>query len=111
MDVDSNVAEGIGETGEEPQHVETEEDDDDDESSDIAMVPMADMLNARYGSENVRHSGLYHQTSIDFCFVQAKLFYEEHELRMVATKPIKPGEQIVLNPYFPSSLIVLIEAL
>ena len=26
---------------------------------------------------------------------QAKLFYEEHELKMVATKPIKAGEQIV----------------
>ena len=60
MDVDSDVAEGIGENGEEPQHVETEEDDDDDEdeSSNTAMVPMADMLNARYGSENVRGGGL-----------------------------------------------------
>ena len=57
---------------------------------------------------------LHQQTSIDlsfFFFVQAKLFYEEQELRMVATKPIKLGEQIVLNSYFPSSLIVLIEAL
>ncbi|GLB37803.1 putative set domain-containing protein [Lyophyllum shimeji] len=53
-----------------------EEDEDEDDSSDTAMVPMADMLNARYGSEN------------------AKLFYEEHKLRMVSTKPIKAGEQI-----------------
>jgi SET domain-containing protein 6 len=28
--------------------------DSDDDSSDIALVPMADMLNACYGSENVR---------------------------------------------------------
>jgi N-lysine methyltransferase SETD6 len=28
-------------------------DDDDDGSENVAMVPMADMLNARYGSENV----------------------------------------------------------
>lgn len=26
--------------------------------------------------------------------MQAKLFYEEHELKMVATKPIACGEQI-----------------
>jgi SET domain-containing protein 6 len=37
-------------------HDEAEEEDGGgiDESSDIAMVPIADMLNARYGSENVR---------------------------------------------------------
>ncbi|EGO25889.1 hypothetical protein SERLADRAFT_437599 [Serpula lacrymans var. lacrymans S7.9] len=54
-------------------------DDDDDETedpSDVAMVPIADLLNARYGSEN------------------AKLFYEERHLRMISTKPIMAGEQI-----------------
>lgn len=39
--------------------VEEEDDEDDDDPSDVAMVPMADMLNARYGSENVRHSSIY----------------------------------------------------
>ena len=36
--------------------VEEDSDDDDDveDPSDVAMVPMADMLNARYGCENVR---------------------------------------------------------
>lgn len=29
------------------------EDDDDETGSYVCMVPMADMLNARYGSENV----------------------------------------------------------
>lgn len=29
------------------------EDEDEEDPADVAMVPMADMLNARYGSENV----------------------------------------------------------
>jgi SET domain-containing protein 6 len=36
---------------------ETEDDDgsdDDDNPANVAMVPMADMLNARYGCNNVR---------------------------------------------------------
>ncbi|KAJ7646778.1 SET domain-containing protein [Roridomyces roridus] len=55
------------------EHSEQEE---DEESSSVSMVPIADMLNARYGSEN------------------AKLFYEKDDLRMVSTKPIQAGEQI-----------------
>ena len=31
-----------------------EEDSDEEDAGDVGMVPMADMLNARYGSENVR---------------------------------------------------------
>ncbi|KAF5380227.1 hypothetical protein D9757_008220 [Collybiopsis confluens] len=57
--------------------------DDDDEDSeeepncvDVSMVPIADLLNARYGSEN------------------AKLFYDETTLKMMTTKRIKAGEQI-----------------
>ena len=43
----------------EPSHPESEdneiveEDSDDEDPSDVAMVPMADMLNAKYGCENV----------------------------------------------------------
>ncbi|TFK85823.1 SET domain-containing protein [Polyporus arcularius HHB13444] len=80
--VDEPVQEDApGSDVEEPQLVvEAEEDDSDDEDredpADVAMVPMADMLNARFESEN------------------AKLFYEERELKMVSTKPIKAGEQI-----------------
>ncbi|TFK53554.1 SET domain-containing protein [Heliocybe sulcata] len=55
---------------------EDSDDEDDEDVGDVAMVPMADMLNARYGSEN------------------AKLFYERYDLNMVTTKPIKAGEQI-----------------
>jgi hypothetical protein len=32
------------------------DDDDDDDPGNVAMVPIADMLNARYGCENVRAS-------------------------------------------------------
>ncbi|EJD02658.1 SET domain-containing protein [Fomitiporia mediterranea MF3/22] len=68
------------------------DDDSDDEAenpSDIAMVPMADMLNAQYGSEN------------------AKLFYEPTHLNMVSTKPIRRGEQIY-NAYgdLPNSALL-----
>ena len=31
-----------------------DDDDDDDDPANVAMVPLADMLNARYGCENVR---------------------------------------------------------
>lgn len=39
---------------EEVEIAEDEEDDDSENPADVAMVPMADMLNARFGSENVR---------------------------------------------------------
>jgi len=32
---------------------EDSDDDEDEDPGDVAMVPMADVLNARYGSENV----------------------------------------------------------
>lgn len=53
-----------------------EEEEEEEDASDISMVPVADLLNARYEAEN------------------AKLFYEENELKMVATKCIMKGEQI-----------------
>ncbi|KAI0037825.1 RuBisCo LSMT C-terminal, substrate-binding domain-containing protein, partial [Auriscalpium vulgare] len=55
---------------------DSDDSDDEEDPADIAMVPMADMLNARFGSEN------------------AKLFYEEHSLLMNVTKPVPKGEQI-----------------
>ncbi|KAF7315884.1 Ribosomal lysine N-methyltransferase 4 [Mycena indigotica] len=75
MDVDSdhppttNEHEETGSDGE-------AEDDEEDDSIVVSMVPLADMLNARYGSEN------------------AKLFYEKYALGMISTKPILAGEQI-----------------
>ncbi|KIK24817.1 hypothetical protein PISMIDRAFT_61013, partial [Pisolithus microcarpus 441] len=76
MDVDEPVANS--EVNLPENHDDT--DDDEDDPSDVAMVPMADLLNARWRSEN------------------AKLFYEPHVLRMATTKPIKKGEQI-FNTY------------
>jgi SET domain-containing protein 6 len=66
--VSHDQTEGAGE--------EEEEEEDIEDPSDVAMVPLADALNARYGSEN------------------AKLFYEESCLKMVTTKPIASGDQI-----------------
>ncbi|KAG9220435.1 hypothetical protein CCMSSC00406_0003891 [Pleurotus cornucopiae] len=76
MDVDELSPEATHEDG---GDVDADGDDEGDEGI-VSMVPMADMLNARYESEN------------------AKLFYEEDELKMVSTKPIKAGEQI-FNTY------------
>ncbi|OAX37925.1 SET domain-containing protein [Rhizopogon vinicolor AM-OR11-026] len=77
MDVDGT---GDGDEGLDGESSDSDSDDSDIDDSDVAMVPMADLLNARYDSEN------------------AKLFYEEHHLQMVTTKPIKAGEQI-FNTY------------
>ncbi|KAG0701264.1 hypothetical protein DFH29DRAFT_927594 [Suillus ampliporus] len=78
MDVDGS---GDDDRGVDEESSDRDSDEADIEDAlDIAMVPMADLLNARYDSVN------------------AKLFYEEHHLRMVTTKPIKAGEQI-FNTY------------
>ncbi|KAG9100063.1 hypothetical protein FRC06_004569 [Ceratobasidium sp. 370] len=55
---------------------DSDSDDEGEKVEDVAMVPMADMLNARYGGEN------------------AKLFYEPDVLKMITTKSITAGEQI-----------------
>ncbi|KAJ7594459.1 SET domain-containing protein [Mycena floridula] len=77
-----SAAMDVDEPPEDKENLDATSDDDDDEDEDgedtahISMVPVADMLNARFGSEN------------------AKLFYEESCLKMVATKKIHAGEQI-----------------
>ncbi|KAK7692209.1 hypothetical protein QCA50_003833 [Cerrena zonata] len=77
MDVDELVERRHPEKGQlEPEEASDEEDDEIEDTADIAMVPMADMLNARFESEN------------------AKLFYEEEVLKMITTKEIQAGEQI-----------------
>ncbi|KAK0455504.1 SET-domain protein [Desarmillaria tabescens] len=58
------------------EEVAEEDEEEEEDVSDISMVPVADLLNARYEAEN------------------AKLFYEENELKMVTTKRIMKGEQI-----------------
>jgi len=73
--------------GDDEEELEIDENDDDEDEEaeeedvrDISMVPMADMLNARFGSENTR------------------LFYKREALEMRCTKPIATGEQL-LNTY------------
>ena len=53
LDVSSSLPRGNDDT--EDIDVESDDDDDDDPAN-VAMVPMADMLNARYGCANVRLS-------------------------------------------------------
>ncbi|CBQ73973.1 conserved hypothetical protein [Sporisorium reilianum SRZ2] len=78
--------EGDEENDDEEDDGDDSDDDDDDEEEeqenviDISMTPMADMLNARFESDN------------------ARLFYKSHVLEMRATKPIAEGEQI-FNTY------------
>ncbi|KAH9083935.1 SET domain-containing protein [Lactarius deliciosus] len=52
------------------------DDNDGDDPANVAMVPMADLLNARYGCAN------------------AKLFDEDRDLRMLTTRSVRQGEQI-----------------
>ena len=49
------------------------EDEDEDDPSDVAMVPMADLLNARWGSENVSSLFLCKFCVLLFSFVKCHL--------------------------------------
>ena len=76
-----------GDDEEEEAEIEIQDDEDDEEKGeneedvrDISMVPMADMLNAKFGSENTR------------------CFYKREALEMRCTRPIAIGEQL-LNTY------------
>jgi len=51
MDVDDNEEQA---PGEEAEAEDSDDDSDEEDPSDVAMVPLADALNARYGSENAR---------------------------------------------------------
>ncbi|KAG0149390.1 hypothetical protein CROQUDRAFT_669256 [Cronartium quercuum f. sp. fusiforme G11] len=59
-----------------PEEGDDQEEEETSNSEGVAMVPLADMLNAKSGCEN------------------AKLFYEPNLLNMTVTKAIKAGEQI-----------------
>ncbi|EAU91065.1 hypothetical protein CC1G_03233 [Coprinopsis cinerea okayama7 len=76
MDVDETPSKANDLEQEENEDEDEDNDEGEDDASDIAMVPMADMLNARFGTEN------------------AKLFHEKEVLKMTTTKPIRKGEQI-----------------
>jgi len=65
-----------------PDHINSDEakgdedTDDEDDPANVAMVPLADLLNARSGWQN------------------ARLYYDQHRLRMTTTTSILEGEQI-----------------
>jgi SET domain-containing protein 6 len=54
MDVDVSQEEAESAHDDDSEHAEEEEDTEEEEPSGVSMVPLADMLNAQYGSENVR---------------------------------------------------------
>jgi len=96
MDVDEpNASEQHGH-----DHGEESEDDDGEENAqEVAMVPLAEILNARYKTENVRFGcHKLSRTKLKFVVLQVKLFHEPDCFRMISTKPIKAGEQIVRLP-------------
>ncbi|KAF8967820.1 hypothetical protein BDZ97DRAFT_1801404, partial [Flammula alnicola] len=76
MDVDAPSAQETH-TEEHENHAHERE----EVAAEVVMIPLADILNARYETENV------------------KLFYEPDCLKMVSTKPIKAGEQMYWNTY------------
>lgn len=53
MSVDADDAAPIGTEGDGMNDDSESEDEEAEDPADVAMVPMADMLNARYSSENV----------------------------------------------------------
>lgn len=70
-------AQATEDAGEEPADDEDEDEDRYEDPFDVAMVPMADMLNGRFNTET------------------ARLFYDdERVLRMMTVQEIKAGEQI-----------------
>ena len=55
MDVDTDglTQDAVGEESANENEDEDSDDEDNEDPADVAMVPMADMLNARYGCGNV----------------------------------------------------------
>ena len=54
MDIDQNEEDGGGEDAQiEDGDEDTSDDEDTEDPADVAMVPVADLLNARYGASNV----------------------------------------------------------
>jgi SET domain-containing protein 6 len=79
---------------EEEDTTDTEElgEDEREGITDVAMAPMADVLNARNRCDNVRF--LLFDSRSTLTSPQARLFYDKDSLNMVAVRPIKCGEQI-----------------
>lgn len=111
MDVDDqkpSEADVGGSTDDNDGGDEDEDEDEADDPSAVAMVPMADMLNARYESVNVGVHGTRPLFLILTAIQQAKLFHEEHVLKMIATEDIKAGEQIVSRVRLFALMILMV---
>jgi len=96
MDVDLELVEEDAQTLQKTEEgtIDTEEHQEGEceDDAEVAMTPMADILNARNSCNNVC---LYFCDSQDvLTSSQARLFYEKDFLSMVAVRPIKRGEQI-----------------
>ncbi|KAI9507469.1 SET domain-containing protein [Russula earlei] len=76
MSLDKHSPQALDDNSSDEDEDKDSDDGENDDPANVAMVPLADMLNARYDCEN------------------AKLFYEEHFLRMATTRSIRRGEQI-----------------
>lgn len=105
MDVDPILAEDEeGLRDEAGREADGNSDDGDcEDPGDVAMVPMADMLNARFGCNNVQYPvSRFHVYLIHY--LQARLFYEQLELKMVTTEPIAAGDQIASSSSFITTI-------
>ncbi|WFD41856.1 Ribosomal lysine N-methyltransferase 4 [Malassezia psittaci] len=80
LEADDSQADAVGEDDSDDDESGSDEDDEEEDVRDISMVPMADMLNSRFGSENTR------------------LFYKREVLEMRCTRSVAVGEQM-LNTY------------
>ena len=98
LDLGDQTTETVNED-DEPEE-EEESDDEDEDAEEEVMVPVADMLNAAYERDNVRlqlELDILARSLIRPSRSQARLFHEDDCLKMVTTKAIAKGEQIVRN--------------
>lgn len=94
LDLGDQTVETVNDEDEEP---EEESDDEDGDAEEEVMVPVADMLNAAYERDNVSIFVVRTEESVTLKWydLQARLFHEDNCLKMVTTKAIAKGEQIV----------------
>lgn len=72
MEVDTPTKDPVGEDRSVNSDSDSEDDEDVEDPADVAMVPIADILNARYGSENV---------SFDYVSLQSAGSQSRHHFR------------------------------
>lgn len=92
----------VKDDGKQEQDDEDSDDEEEERESvdDVAMVPMADLLNAKSGCDNVSctMTRVRRLLADSVAFLQARLFYEPLTLNMMSTTNIPRGAQI-FNTY------------